>query len=690
MGALSLKKYWVLGLLAAGGLMGMLSGCGRKEYQQVSGGFDAQRLSIGEELQWRAGFDWLYFSYDDSADGEKTGYFKQKEGVTKGAHTFKAVVSEETKPWHREDVVEVSHTMLSEGDFFALVNSHASELADNYPERDVVYRINGSAETEQFVQLDTNAQHWLYMRDRDSVYILYGKMPKSKWQDFLEDWLFAFELKWDGATVMKEDGTVLDTYTGKKWKGLRSMFQYGEDCMEIYRNVILFHRQEDGFYFKMESKDEEKKLVEELVLRPSDIGLEYDGWEEAVSCFAARYPDMCSLEANLYGEDTLWNPEGRASDRVFYKIEEMEYTRGFFFWNGRVFEMSSRGMGSYYNTVDMVGSSIGYDYHTCFLWEREEDGSIVYEDNLAGKYSYIKDWGNGKLIRLQAEIVNKESGELLDTITYGVKIFDEKGGKILQEIQMDSSYAHGSPFEFEDFNADGYLDITVTYYYGANGGTASHYIYSPSKEEFVEADPELDYYGMYSVDHETRRLYMHYHGSAVDGREITYQWKNEMDYEMVKQFDHDCRDDCVQVKITRYENGEEEVLSDYCYAYEEYTERGDIWGTYYEDFIWEKEVTDKSTGKKYMIRYAEVFQPEEAEKNNGIYYDGRIFVYDEDTYLVSVTHSEIISESESIEWEDGSSGQEQALVIHYVDGGESAFYLSGLIRPDYRPPTING
>ena len=103
---------------------------------------------------------------------------------------------------------------------------------------------------------------------------------------------------------------------------------------------------------------------------------------------------------------------------------------------------------------------------------------------------------------------------------------------------------------------------------------------------------------------------------------------------------------------------------------------------YYEDFIWEKEVTDKSTGKKYMIRYAEVFQPEEAEKNNGIYYDGRIYVYDEDTYLVGMTHSEIVSESESIEWEDESGGQEQALVIHYVDGGKSAFYLSGLIQAD--------
>ena len=86
-----------------------------------------------------------------------------------------------------------------------------------------------------------------------------------------------------------------------------------------------------------------------------------------------------------------------------------------------------------------------------------------------------------------------------------------------------------------------------------------------------------------------------------------------------------------------------------------------------------------------MIRYAEVFLPEEAEKNKGIYYDGRIFVYDEDTYLVSVSHSEIVSKSSSIAWEDGGKDKEQAVVIHYVDGGEATLYLSGLIRPDYQP-----
>ena len=70
------------------------------------------------------------------------------------------------------------------------------------------------------------------------------------------------------------------------------------------------------------------------------------------------------------------------------------------------------------------------------------------------------------------------------------------------------------------------------------------------------------------------------------------------------------------------------------------------------------------------------------KRNHGICYDGRIYVYDEDTYLVRVTHSEIILQSESIKWKDGGEDTEQMMVIHYTDGN-SGYYLRGLIVPDY-------
>lgn len=682
---ISLKKYLIFGLLIAFGAAGVLAGCGKKEYPQESVEFaeeefpqgndelDGQSFSIGEELQWKSDFDWQYFPQEESAGGEIVGCFKTK-----------------TSDLQDGDVIEVYHDVLSEEALFALINNQAKDLTEEYPEKKALCRVNGSTEIDQFVQLDTETAHWLYLRMNDSVYILYTEMKRKKWQEFLEGWLFTSALQWNGATVLKESGSVEDTfdYTDYKPKGLWSYFQYEENCMRVDGEMLLFHRQKDGVYFKLESGDEEKRLVEEVVLRSADVDLEYDSWDEAVSYFSDRYPDMQSLEAYLYGEDTLWNFEGEISDSVFYEVEEQEISHGFFRQNGKTFEVLSQGMSDYYNMVNTMSSSVGYDYKACFLWEWKEDGSIIYEDNLEGKYSYVKDLGNEKVVRIQAEIVEIEEGELIDDVIYGVKIVDEKENKVLQELEVNSSYSNKSPFSFEDFNADGYLDLTVEYYYGANGGTASHYIFSPSKEEFVELDSELDYFGMYGIDSETRRLYMHYHGSAISGTEIIYQWKNEMDFEKIKQFEHDNVGDDMQVTILRYENGKEEILSDYLYSQEEYVERiDDIWGTYYEDFIWEKEVTDRTTGKKYTIRYAEVFLSEEAARNGnpnyGIYYDGRIYVFDEDTYLISVTYSEIVSQSESIEWENGDGDMEPVLVIHYTDGGYSAYPLSGLIVPDY-------
>ena len=520
----SLRKYLILGLLITFSLIGVLSGCGRKEYQRAKNEYDRQQLFIRGELQWESCFGWQYSSLDESADGDKIGYFVQ-EGK----------------------IVEVWHDVLSEEDFFMLINSRARELTEKYPEEEVVYRINGSTEVDQFVQLDTDKEHQLYIRNKDGVYIFYSEMDSEGWQNFWEEWLFASGLNWDG---------------------------------EIY-------------------------------------------------------------------------------------------------------EMLDCGKSDGYDAVFRAKIQMGYNDYSFFSWTQDEDGSVSQFDLLTNTHFYRKDLGGGEVIRILAERTEETSEEAGNDDYYRVRIYDEKKNELLQELQVYSIETERSPFVFEDFNADGYLDLTVIDYYAAHNTPEHHYIFSPSKREFVKLDSELDYGAR--VDYETRRMYFHFHFLESYGLEVTYQWKNEMDYEVVKRFLHDGVKDGVLVEISRYENGREEILSDYIYSYEEYEERDDIWGTYYEDFIWEKEVTDKSTGKKYMIRYAEVFLPEEAKKNGGIYYDGRIYVYDEDTYLVSVTHSEIASESKSIEWEDGGRDKEQALVIHYADGGESTFYLSELIQPDYQP-----
>ena len=655
----SLRKHLILGLLVAGSLIGILSGCERKEYQQVRSKLDRQQLYIGEELQWASCFGWRYFSQDESADGDKIGYFVQ-EGK----------------------IVEVWHDVLSEEDFFMLINSRARELTEKYPEEEVVYRINGSTEVDQFVQLDTDKEHQLYIRNKDSVYTVYGEMDSEAWQNFLEEWLFTSGLNWDGLAVMKEGGNVSDTYTGHKGAGMRSMIQCGESCMRIDRYVALFHRQEKGFYIKSIDEYDESKM-DEVFLFPVEDYPKYSNGEKILAYFRAKYSDVYSLKAYLWGKRTLWNFEEKMLDNIFYEVVDSKGIHGIFPWDGEVYEMLDCGKSDGYDAVFWAKIQMGYNDYSFFSWTQDEDGSVSQFDLLTNTHFYRKDLGGGEVIRILAEKTEETSEEAGNDYYYRVRIYDEKKNELLQELQVYSIETERSPFVFEDFNADGYLDLTVIVYYAAHNTPEYHYIFSPSKREFVKLDSELDYGAR--VDHETRRMYFHFYFLESYGLEVTYQWKNEIDYEVVRRFLHDGVKDGVLVEISRYENGKEEILSDYIYSYEEYEERDDIWGTYYENFIWEKEVTDKSTGKKYMIRYAEGFLPEEAEKNKSIYYDERIYVYDADTYLVSVTHSEIASESESIEWEDGDGNKEQALVIHYADGGESTFYLSELIQPDYQP-----
>ena len=662
----TLRRIIFMGTLILAGLSGGLTGCKKREEAEESRPYE-QQLSIEGELQWESGLDWTYIPQDRDGENGKIGCFVPETASG--------------------EQIEVYHRTLSEEDFFVMTGSYARELQEKYPEEGINYRINGSTEIDQFVQLDTENEHRLYIRYQDSVYILSSEVEKKAWQDFLTKWLFHVDLKWDGLAVIIPEGSVSDADT--KYKGIKTTLHWGEDSIFVDGDILLFHRQEDGYYFKRSFKNEEEDRIEEVILRPADISLEYDSWEDALSFFRDRYPDMYSLEGYFHDKNSLRNAEVRAHDHILYEERGTEGSHGFFLWNGNVCEVFSWGYGSYYDMVHNMRRIEDYHLEPCFIWEKEEDGSIVYSDNVQGNFFRMTDLGDGNVIRLQAKIVDKIEEEENGSYIYDVKIFDEKGEQLLQEIQADSVYAHRSPFVFEDFNADGYLDLTVQYFYGVNGGSASHYIFSPSKKEFMKLDSELDYYSTYSVDYETRRLEMHYHGSVITGSEITYQWKNEMDYEMIKLFNHIwLRDGDVQVNISRYENGKEEILSDFVYSDEEYSERHDIWGTYYEDFIWEKEVTDRTTGKKYTLRYAEVFLPEEAEKNlgpnYGIYYDGRIYVYDEDTYLVSVTHSEIIFKSSSLEWEDGDGEKEQALIINYVDGGRSGYYLSGLVIPDYQ------
>ncbi|GFI04623.1 hypothetical protein IMSAGC005_03475 [Lachnospiraceae bacterium] len=425
---------------------------------------------------------------------------------------------------------------------------------------------------------------------------------------------------------LEAEGFIRGDYVcaGKK---IREGLRFEKEVAEDYGKMVSFVK-ENGHYNKEDKESSQAGM--QVILHPVGEFLVYRTGEEAVSFFKDRYPDMEGMEI--------------------------------YFW--------------------------GDDYQEFLSWNKGADGSVELAENYKSLYSYRVNLGGGEKIRLQAEVIGEEPGELFDEMIYQVKIYEDEKEILLQELRVKSCYMYESPFVFEDFNADGYLDLTVIFYYGANGGTASHYIFSPSQRKFVRIDDELDYYGWYFWDTDARILYMHYHSSAISGAEASYQWEGETEYKKIRQFDHDDVGDGVQVKIVRFGEYKEEVICDYVYSMEEYDKRSEeIWSIYYKDFIWEQEVTDSSTGKKYMLRYAEQFKKEMAAYNKGIYYDGKLYVFDEDTYLMQVWQAEIVDPCSGITWDD----EKQELAIHYGEGLSvvSGEWLFGYINTNWNGNLTN-
>ena len=306
--------------------------------------------------------------------------------------------------------------------------------------------------------------------------------------------------------------------------------------------------------------------VEETVLCPMGDYPEYGGGEDFVSYFQDRYPDMYRLSAYLWGEDTLWNFEESMFEDIFYEVESPDGIRGFFRENGKVHEIFSENGSAYDESVQGTKQDLGYDYYPFFTWKKEGEGNTSQSNYLTDVHDYMREIGDGKGLRIQAEAVKRElrekiSGEQEKDNAYQIKVYDEKG--LLQEIQVNVTQEEESPFSFEDFNADGYQDLTVVCYLGTFGCSVKHYIYNPVQRIFVELDPEFECYADYVVDPKSRRLYMYSYGIAITGREAVFQWKGWTDYEMVKQFMHDETQEGIRVKVVRYEEEEENVLCDY-------------------------------------------------------------------------------------------------------------------------------
>lgn len=379
------------------------------------------------------------------------------------------------------------------------------------------------------------------------------------------------------------------------------------------------------------------------------------------------YPDMRDCE--IYTQE-----EGEYTSEPLIGLLTNEAEYGYYCQEGQWYQICIKGGpeqsgDSYYHlSVSDPCYDRKYSYLASYWYLVSARGNVTERDLIRNSSYFEEEISPGQTFSFDCRVKEINWGELFTDLIYEVAVSIPGEEEPFQIFEAYSTKQ--GPFSFEDFNADGFLDLRVDYYYGTNGGTASHYIWSPSGEKFVEGPEELEYYGMYGIDQEKRQLSIHYHGSAISGAEALYQWSGEMDWELIRYFDYEDVYDYdkleyigMQIDIRSYENGQEKILSDYLYPMDEYTNV--FWVIYCLDFVWEQEMVLDGQEGTCILRYAQ--EKEELE------YLDYIFLFREDTYLICTLEGEAPAAYADIIW----NKEAQQLVVEYVDGTAQCYQWNG-------------
>lgn len=698
------KKFIFLLMIFA-----LFAGCGtadRKESVENREEYAVRenRAEIQGELQWDEGLSWTYCSqeYEESGNEEKAvGYFIPNADPKDV--TIRSKQDDGKVLVFRQEFGEVSlYEQIQERE-----NQYEGCLIDIIGGTELT--LAARVEADKMYQEEPYGNCYeLHLKQGEVGYTLRAmNLKKTEWYAFLKELLLTADLHWGEQ----------DAYTDTVFPTLTNLQRKPEwDCWLLQFDGVLLPMEweyltscnlyEDGLRicYIQYSWQEEEPVAAECLLRHGEAFPAFERESELYDWFRERIPSIQSYAAYLIDE-VFENARFEDENTGAWVMEKTPYRE----------IMTEDGQGLLYLTYKDQYYEFYYDTAWGGIWrcpfdERSmrsilgigwpwdvgyevtvsENGLIHRYDNLREKY-YLQEEIGEDIFSFDVEYVYQPGDDEreFEEIGYLWKITVYRNGEseAFQEIEVESSAFYECPVSFVDFNADGFKDIIVYYYYGANGGSESRYLWSPSQESFIYF-PELSYYGSYYVDTETRRLYIHYHGSAVSGSDEVYQWKNEMDCELIKDVRYDLYwNDTCTIQISSYDGGRKEILSDYAYSVEEYDARAaDIWGIYDDDFVWEQEVS--VDGETYILRYAQR-QMEDPVMEWQINYYGRLYVFREDTYLIRVIGDEIICPWSRIEWSEVDG--EKYLVIHFKDSwtgeeiGAHKIPVSSFKIPDWRP-----
>ena len=692
------SAYWkiFLFILLAGAC---LSGCTKQE-----GGMYAEKrhrtACIAEgELSWGQGFLWVYHACAQDT-GEEPKEIMQSYTGGEAKWEIEGYFATD---WRRECLavpeVELMRSVMPQEALLAHIDALAEELLLQHERVSCV--IVGDAGISQLVRVDADREHWLYLQQGEEVYVLHGMMEAEGWQVFLDSWLGA-GLRWGEAAVC-ESRSVFPADNGEK-EGLRKWFDYEEFSFWLGDSRLLSCRHDaEGFLLKLEQDREEEEAEEEsgrgvetceFWLHVGEGLPDYGTEAEYLSYFVQKYPTLSYYGVELKNVDLKDRKYDEKTDyhNVWRQAEDGEGKYVFFYRDGIPCAAGVVGE-DFIDAVYRIQWQSDYGREpSCFYWKREENGDIYCLEAMENFREYLERSVNGERLIITVTDIDDREDRQDEEIFARMEVTVRREGEetpfqTFYIEKRDSNYA--LPTYFEDINVDGYEDLIIVNTFGASNLNAGSYLWSPSEGRFLEDTGLLDFYSGYDVDTINRRIHVYTHGAAYIGSGEAYQWIGESDFEKIKLFSY-AGVDMMDVSISRYEDGEEEVWVDCRVTMEEFDKLyKDFENSYEWDCVWEQEITVEETGEKLTFRYLELCL-EEAWIGEGHYdcdyYEGGFFVYDEEKRLRSVHYAEFISRMSDIRIGNlrdvfpHSEYDGKGLIVIYEGSGMTGIPWEALIR----------
>lgn len=646
----------------------------------------ADEVSIDEVIQIKDNLGWSFLPFCHCVEQETSGigYFIPTDiyKVSRGNQIAQV------------DKISLSKYSISGEDLLQKIEEKYQNYCKYNNNSYALFLVDAAAKVDMLIRLDLGEyDHWLFMKNGDNVYQLYGNVSTDVWQDFLEEFLTDGHVKINGVAVKSTIYELDESYISNGSR--EKIFTYDSFSYSFWGSSVLldYNSNEEGFELScldIDYIEGGENALSTISLKITEHLPDYETEEEMLAYFQEKYPQMDSYAVHpIEFKDIYGDRKKYLFENTYRYVKTGDTYYIYYTQNGVTFEIVYQGVG---RALWSLRSNAGYDYNEIFTWMKYEDGTII-QGNLVTEEYYLEKNVDGDVpfsfhIKRNKDI--EKDTEIGET-AYIIEIYKKGEPEPFQIINEAS--AQWNPFSFEDFNVDGYSDLFIDYYYGANGGTAFHYVWSPSREKFVKISDELEYYGFYYVDPLTRRMYMHHHGSAVSGSETTYHWINETDYEVVKYFSHDevwprvDDEDYIEVIIKEFQDNKEKILTEYIYTMDEYdADMSLLWDSYYADFIWEKEVKNPITGEKYILRYAQDYKRDD---NGEILPDeciDELYIYDLETRILNRFKNESASPYSRLIWQDENQDGEEELIINYEDGTSVTYTWEQLLserRVDY-------